>query len=385
MLYKCENCGDRIKYDIEKQLMRCESCGRLAETVEMVDGDISFDQYHCADCGAVLAVNAGEITSTCPYCGAQSLLFDHKLYNFNPDYILPFRVTKRIAYEIAKEEFKRFKFSPKKIREFEEGKLKPLYVPFRLHNIKMHTSQHIMVKVEEESYIKKKSTIVYYKDTYRNIDVKYENVDFDVSKNLPDCLSLLLGPWNKNNLKPFNPMYISGLYCGVDDVDKEEAAMGAVERAKGFIDNRVLKSFTHPVGRIAEKDKGYEYSVESQTLALLPIWFFSAEYKGNKYVAIINGENGKIISAVPVYRGYIFLLGIGITAFIYGPMMLLVSVLSNPWFYAFFQEFAVAFLIVIFLTFGGIFTSGLNKYKNYKRNLKAAWSSSIIKMAESEK
>lgn len=285
-----------MTFDIDKQLMRCGNCERLEENPEMFYEEIRFDQYHCSNCGAMLAVNEDEITTDCPYCGEQSVIFDGKDDWFCPEYIVPFRMTKRNAIGIMKQEFAKYRFAPKKIREFDVESVRPVYIPFQIHSLHVDTEQKIQGTVRKIGN-KNAETILHY----RSIEVDYDNLEVDVSKNMPDRVSIRLGPWNMKDEKKFHPMYIAGLFAAVDDVGTEDAYVEAEKRACQMIDEKVMKSCSESSNNRLIEAK-HDCHLNHRHLTLMPVWFFSSSYKGKKYAAVVNGQTGKIVSAVPVFR-----------------------------------------------------------------------------------
>ncbi len=323
MIIKCTNCGGRVKFNIEKQLFVCDNCDRLIENVQIEKNDYRFDRYHCSSCGSELNVNEGETTSVCPYCGAQSIIYDGSCGDYNVDYIIPFKVSYNNAVNIINSEFEHYKFTPKKFKKFTIENVRPLYVPYALFDIHMDTTQVI----EVVEYKNKKS---YYHEHTKAIEIDYDEVEIVMSSKLPNQLITELAPWDFSEKKEFNPAYIAGLSALVSDVNDTIIQNNIIGRAQEFIDEKVMASCPSSNGKKRLKAK-YDYEITDKKTILLPIWFFSSSYKGQKYSVIVNGQTGHIISAVPYSKPAFWGITMTITALLVfiSILLIIISASSN--------------------------------------------------------
>lgn len=375
MIFKCKFCGGRTVFDIDKQLMRCQSCERLDESPEMVETEVRFDQYHCMNCGAQLAVNEDEVTTECPYCGEQSVIYDGKDDWFKPEYIVPFQVTRSRAMEIIKQEFEKYRFAPRQIREIDVESIRPVYIPFLIHSLKVYTKQKIVGEVNVIGE-KRTKTMTHL----RAITVDYDNLEFDVSKAMPDRVSIRLEPWNMKREKKFHPMYIAGLFASVDDVGPEDAAVEIKERARRMVNEKVMRSCSESKNNKVVEEK-HDFYLNNRHMTLMPIWFFTSSYKGKKYAAVVNGQTGKVVSAVPVFRSAFWGIVAAVTAICYMPMYWIMNFIHTLIKY---KEADYAFYVAALLAFGlwYILSKSYSQYIEYKENLLVFQSRDIIKIAE---
>lgn len=376
MIFKCKFCGGRIVFDIDKQAMRCQSCERLDESPEMLETEVRFDQYHCTNCGAQLAVNEDEVTTECPYCGEQSVIYDGKDDWFNPEYIVPFRVTRDGAMEIIKKEFEKYRFVPKQIRNFDIESIRPVYIPFQVHNLSVYTKQKIVGQVGSGDHPKTMTHL-------REITVDYDNLEFDVSRDVPDRVAVRLEPWNMKDEKKFHPMYIAGLFASVNDVGEEDAAVEVRERACQMIDEKVMRSCSESRNNKAVEKK-HEFSLKHRHMTLMPIWFFTSSCNGKKYAAVVNGQTGKVVSAVPVFRSAFWGIVAAVTALCYKPMYFILGGIYTL-IKSGYMQMALATTGVCVILLYGVIRSAYSKYIEYKENLQAFYSRDIIKIAERSK
>lgn len=375
MIFKCIYCGSRVKFDIEKQLMRCESCGRLADEPEVFGTEYIFDMYRCSSCGSLLNINEEEVTSECPYCGTQSVVYEGKNENFKPEYIIPFKVTLNNAVSIIKEEFSGYHFTPKGIKKFNIECIRPIYVPFWINSINIGTKQVIR---GTKTVMKEEITYQYR----RTIRLNYDNICVNESKRFSERVAIRLEPWYMKDERNFNPMYISGLYAGVDDAEPEKAEQAAVSRAREFIDRKVMDSCNETKSNEVV-ECGYKQSINDRHLSLLPVWFFTANYKGKKYAAVVNGQTGKVVSAVPFFKSVFFCIAAAITAVVYFPSYYIYYFLIN--FINAGSSKAIYFLLMFVMMTAVVGVTGYNKYIEYKKTLKAFNSVGLINYVENRR
>ena len=107
-------------------------CPRCRATMEF---DPEPGKMHCNSCGAELAVNEVEASSFCAYCGQATVVLDRVEEYLEPDYVIPFSVTKEQAESTIRERIKSGYYVPSVIKNFEVEKLRGIYIPFWLYDI----------------------------------------------------------------------------------------------------------------------------------------------------------------------------------------------------------------------------------------------------------
>ncbi len=377
MVFKCNYCGSRAKFDIEKQLLRCESCDRLLLDVQVDETEFYFDRYHCSSCGAGLNVNEGEMTSNCPYCGAQSIIYEGKDEEFPVEYIVPFKISANNAVALIKEEFAQYKYAPKAIRKFDIEEVRPVYIPYWLTDLHIETYQEcgeaFYTGIERMLYLNK-----------RSLNADFINVPQDGSFRLRDSFAKYLEPWDEKEKIVFEPKYLAGLYANTLDLSRDKAEDKVLERAKVYVDDIILNSFNLE-NSIKEIRKKYRHNIEGQKLVLMPIWFFSSSYQGKRYSAVINGQTGKIISAVPHSRTAMATIIIKYTAVSFVPVMLYLFIT-----YLCFGDKIDAIVGWVLISGAASFLMKLYKksiqsYNSYKKILAETRAESLISFSKEQK
>ena len=90
-MYRCLGCGANLRFDIEKQLLKCDSCDSEYQVDEYdqkykieEESDIEGDEYQayictCPNCGGEIITNdENTIASYCSYCGRKKNERDKK-------------------------------------------------------------------------------------------------------------------------------------------------------------------------------------------------------------------------------------------------------------------------------------------------------------------
>ena len=178
MIYRCKNCGGVIEYSVEKDRMICDYCKsefRVSELSQDSDPEssqnntkskkyIKMQIVRCTACGAELAVNGVEASTFCAYCGQASVIQDRVDNVLKPDYIIPFKVTKEEAEGIIRKNLKKGFFVPKGIKNFEAEKIRGIYVPFWLFDIRYKDFQYWMyfLKKKRKDY----SNVRFYSEMF---------------------------------------------------------------------------------------------------------------------------------------------------------------------------------------------------------------------------
>lgn len=376
MVFQCNHCGGRVKFDINKQHLRCDSCDRLVVDVEEKVTEYWFDQYVCSSCGAKLNVNEEEVTSKCPYCQAQDIFFKGKCNDYPIEYIVPFRVDYENAINLIRQEFEGYRLAPGKIRKFSVEAVKPLYVPFWAYDVRIKTRQIIEggkggTFGELEKWLHT-----------RRVEVVYEDVEVDASKNLVDGLAERLGPWHFDEKKEFSPKYMAGFFGGVAEYSDEDLSERVKARAEIYVDELVMKSCSTTKDNKV-KERKYLTDIVDKHLMLLPIWFFTSTYRGKKFSAIINGQTGKVVSAVPHFKSTLIGFSLGATAVFAVPLYYLVQYINDLM-----QVNRVGGLVSSVVGIGVVawlFFKSSKKYGHYMKTLREFYMDSMISFAEKEK
>ena len=129
--YKCPCCGGAIEFDSSLQKMKCPYCDtefemdtlktydedlKSAAPEEMVwekeagsdwqDGECdNLRSYVCKSCGGEIIGDENTAATSCPYCGNPIVMKGQFSGALRPDYVIPFKRSKKQAKEALKKHF----------------------------------------------------------------------------------------------------------------------------------------------------------------------------------------------------------------------------------------------------------------------------------------
>ena len=131
-MIKCPNCGGELKFSPKAKKVTCEYCSstfdskelkkeaKATKEVEVTNDTIKAKSYKCSQCGAELLTFDETAITFCSYCGSQAMLEGRMTKINNPDYIIPFKITKEQCIEAYK---KKINKAPANIVEMDRKKL----------------------------------------------------------------------------------------------------------------------------------------------------------------------------------------------------------------------------------------------------------------------
>lgn len=385
MIHKCRNCGMAVAFNPVTQMLECSSCGsrfypsEFAEeagdtvntyTSNQADRMLSRAEsqrmecriYSCNACGAELIINDAEAATFCAYCGQPTIVFQRIGSSERPNGIIPFSVSRESAISIIKNRFKEGGFIPKEIKEFNIEKVRGVYIPFWLFDINYRANTYWSGEVGSGD----DKTTKYF---MRDASCSFKRLTQDASKNLLDESSQRLEPYDFNSLVPFDTGYLSGFYADRFDDSVEEVEARVKSRAREIFNSEIEKSI-----KASNRKLLYEMNsnnVLNSEYVLLPAWFFSFIYEGQKYTMLVNGQTGKLVGTVPADKKK----SLSLFAFL-SPVLSIVSI------------FLLWFLLPILLEddwdallyiFGGVFLvagAALVKWQKYKKTMSYTTSAS---------
>ncbi|MBQ3264906.1 MAG: hypothetical protein IJH07_03925 [Ruminococcus sp.] len=371
-MIQCPGCGGALRFDIPTQLMLCDHCGGTydpASTATMnkdANGRKMFDTYvfTCPSCGGeLLTTDQTDAVGFCPFCGGASMLYDRIHRQWEPEYIIPFQITKEQCKELYVKEAKRSVFTSRKYRDPQLiESFRGIYMPYWVY-------QALQVgEFSLEGEKKGAFTVSSYRVT-GNIDVQLDGYGHDASKEFDDRISEHIAPFDPHGHKPFAPGYLSGFYADVGDVNAHQYDKKAID-AMSEDTARLLSqqnAVVRPDGglrkiRIFPQKAQIPTSVTSAQRTLYPVWFMSYRNKDKITYAAVNGQTGKVSADLPVSPWKILLTVLIVGAAIAASLFFLPSVKAN-WTLAASALLLVIGSIILHVAFNRVVNeeTGLNK------------------------
>lgn len=272
--YKCPACTGPLHFVGESGKLECDYCGSTYDVAEIealyagqeagakaafqeaeakekngepgeepawdtsaLQGDWGADgegmkAYNCPSCGAELICDATTATTSCPYCGNNTIVPGQFGGTMKPDYVIPFKLDKKAAVAALKKHYSKKFFLP---RAFSSGnhleEVQGIYVPFwlfdagaeadcRFHATRSHTHTDGDYRV----------TVTEHFDVRRSGTMEFERIPVDGSKKMPDDYMDSIEPFDYAGLKSFSTAYLPGYLADKYDVTAQESMERADRR-----------------------------------------------------------------------------------------------------------------------------------------------------------
>ena len=377
-MIQCPGCGGALRFDIASQLMVCDYCGGQYDPASTASPAVNkesqakptFDSYvfTCPSCGGeLLTTDQNDAIGFCPFCGGASMLFDRIHRQWEPEYIIPFQITKEQCKELYVQESKRSIFTSRKYRDPQliEG-FRGIYMPYWSYQA-IQQGEYRLEGVKKG---------VFSKSTYRftgGSDLQLDGYGHDASKAFDDRISEHIAPFDPRGHKPFAPGYLSGFYADIGDVratayDKTAEDVIREDTAKlmgkepAIAGSGVFKTEINPA------TAKIPTHVTSAQRTLYPVWFMSYRNKDKITYAAVNGQTGKVSADLPVSPWKILIAVLLLGVVIVSALFFLPSVKANGALIAS-ALLLIAGVIILSATFSGVVNekTGLIKTEEAQR------------------
>lgn len=386
MIYRCPGCGGALIFDPESNGMTCKYCEQIFPLSELDDSDekraaskeskesFQVKIYSCTSCGAELMVNETEVSTFCAYCNQPTVVFSRISNELRPNCCIPFSVSEEEAARRIYDNFSTGWFTPKELKNPAEYKLRGIYVPFWLHDIKIHARSSVTGTTGSgDSQVTHRF--------YRDVEATYCRITTDASDLLSDELSQRLEPYDLKKIIPFRPKYLSGFYADRYDTSEKETREIAMARATQFMDSEILQSIEKKYENKTFVFRNYQSRQIKHEYALLPAWFMNYTHNNKTHTIVVNGQTGKVAGIVPLDRKKICLL-----LFTLVPSVTILFGLLNVELFSFFgsepNELYFYILAGIYMLILGYFGASLNSWRKYRKHRKYFSSTNTVSYVE---
>ncbi len=351
--YKCPSCGGAIEFDPTAQKMKCPYCDSEFEIdvlkaldeeerntppdkmewetsagTEWLDGEQDgMRVYTCQSCGGEIVADATTSATSCPYCGNPVVISGQVAGDLRPDFVIPFKITKKQAKEALKKHYQGKKFIPKSFKDENRlDEIKGIYVPFWLFDAGANARiNYKATKVRHWSDTKYNYTKVSTYRVRRGGRIAFEHVPVDGSSKMADDLMESIEPYSFDGAVDFQSAYLSGYLADRYDVSPDDSIGRANERIKTSTE-QVFLSTVEGYNTVSAESSSIQLENGVAKYALYPVWILNTTWQGNKYTFAMNGQTGKFVGDLPVDKKSFWIntvsWGAGISAVVYGLLWL---------------------------------------------------------------
>ena len=316
MKFQCKNCGGNMVFSPKDQTLICPQCN-TKESFSLVE-DASLT--NCPSCGGEL--NLGEFTSAsrCPYCNNYLVYEDRISGQYQPDKIIPFKITKDQAVSFLSKEFMKRVFTPLSfLSQKTLVNLNGYYVPFFLYDYEAIANyQGVGIKIRTWRSGNYDYTEKSFYDVARQMHASYDNIPVDASFEMNDSIMDLMEPYDYKQLMDFNPIYLSGFFGEIYNDNPLAFKPRADEKASASAQELIKRSLSGyaslnpPMNtiHIDMTDGNINY-------VLFPVWVYKYTWGNKTYPFYINGQTGKVIGNTPVSKVKALIYSISLGGFLY--------------------------------------------------------------------
>lgn len=255
-------------------------------------------EFVCNSCGAKLVTDAHTAATFCAFCGSPALVGKRLTEQFQPQYMIPFKYSRKSAEEAfikwaGKGKWTPFGFVSKKNVQ----KMTGLYVPFWLFNIKATlnasgTGRKIHYRGNDE--------VIETFSFERHADLNWNYVPLDGETRIDDELMEAIEPFNFKALMPYDYRYLPCFYADRYDLSPQDLSARATKRASNGVDTALKGSLKGIFDDYTIKSNKSTIDSMEANYALLPVWFLSYKYRNKYYYFAMNGQTGEVAGQVPV-------------------------------------------------------------------------------------
>lgn len=309
----CEYCGNEFEISTIKSLFdkEQERAAKAAEAQEAKwdtesagqewDEDASaLRKFTCSSCGAELVCDENTMATECCYCGNPTMVpsrFDGML---KPDYVIPFKKTKKEAVEALKAFYKGKTLLPSAFTANNRVEdIQPMYVPFWLFDSQVTASAAF--RAETDRVYETGDDVVTETSVFaceRTGTMKFERIPVDGSEKMDDAYMESIEPFDYSELVEFNAGYLTGYLADRYDVDAESSVPRADQRVETSA-VAVLEGTVEGYHRVNMTEHFVSKEDGKVSYVLAPVWILTTKYHGKPYTFMMNGQTGKMVGSLP--------------------------------------------------------------------------------------
>ena len=326
--FPCSSCGADLVYEPGDGFLTCPYCGHkeaIPESAARVE-EQPYEQHlrirpeqmaklannalevQCQSCGAKSIFTPPEVAGRCEFCGvqivAQPTSADPIL---TPGAVLPFHITQPQASQELRHWLSTRWFAPNGLKYFAQpDAIHGIYIPFWTYDTS--TTTHYTGQRGEYYYVTETYTErdAQGREVQRTRQVRhtrwydasgtvlgsFDDILIAATLSLPPNRLADLEPWDLEQLKPYNPAFLSGFKAQRYQVDLAKGFERAKEVMLPVIESDVRADIGGDEQRIDSLDT--EYRETTFKHLLLPVYAGAYRFNNKLFQIVVNGRTGEI-------------------------------------------------------------------------------------------
>jgi ribosomal protein S27E/DNA-directed RNA polymerase subunit RPC12/RpoP len=326
--YPCPGCGADLVYEPQDGCLVCPYCGRkevIPASAEQVN-ERSYEDYlrpreeqlivlstdalevRCEGCGATISFKPPDVAGQCPFCG-RTIVTQAKSADpvVAPEGVLPFSVPQKQATEVIKKWISSRWFAPNALKKFAyQDSINGVYLPFWTYdsNTTSHYSgQRGEYYYEEESYTEtdaQGNQVTKTRQVRRTrwypasgvVSRWFDDVIVAATKQVSRSRLASLEPWDLDQLKAYEPAYLSGFKAQRYEID----LAGGFEEAKRIMAPAIDSDVRGDIGGDEQTVDRIETSYSGITFKhlLMPVYIGAYRFNQKVYQVMVNARTAEV-------------------------------------------------------------------------------------------
>jgi predicted RNA-binding Zn-ribbon protein involved in translation (DUF1610 family) len=326
--YPCSSCGADLLFEPRDGFLTCPYCGHkeaIAQSAEQVE-EQTFEQHlrirpeqmaklaanalevQCQSCGAKSIFMPPEVAGRCEFCGVQ-IVAQPKSADpiLTPGGLLPFTITQQQSSSDLRQWLSSLWFAPNSLKRFAQPEaIHGVYIPFWTYDTNTATDyvgQRGEYYYDTETYYEQDSqgNQVERTRSVRNtrwypasgrVTAWFDDVLIPATLSLPPARLAALEPWDLEQLRPYEPAFLSGFKAQRYQVDLEQG----FEQAKRVVAPVIQRDVRYDIGGDEQmiESLSTDYSEITFKHLLLPVYAGAYRYNGKLFQILVNGRTGEI-------------------------------------------------------------------------------------------
>jgi len=320
----CKSCGAVLTFKPGTLKLTCQYCQaendiQQSGPTEIIENNLDdflathheekekvvVNSIKCETCGATSTVDPKITSDKCPFCATTFILANGSSSTiYKPQYVLPFGIDDKKAFENFKVWLKSLWFAPSELSNYVDraDRLSGMYLPFWTFDCQTdssYTGQRGVDYTESESYTNSKGeseTRSVTRTNWYSVSGRVSNLFDDIliegSASLPKNKLRALEPWDLKNLVSYNDQYLSGFRTENFQVDLPTAYQEGKNRMQVVIATTIRQDIGGD--RQTIQSVNTTYNKPTFKYILLPVWISAYRYNNKVYQFLINARTGEV-------------------------------------------------------------------------------------------
>lgn len=329
--FACPSCAGALAFDPDSQSLSCPFCGykqsiivRAGDAPEYpfddeteknlpVFADVSYS-IKCENCGSISQFDKLVTARRCAYCGSNHVIDQNEIHGIQPEYMIPFKVTKKKATDQLTTFLKKKWYTPKNlVSSFLIDALSGIYAPYwhydadtispysALRGDYYYVTRTVGTGKNRRTVTERRTRWTPVSGTYSHY---YDNVEVSASgTKQPNILNRVF-PFNYEGLVQYDREYIAGFIAERYAIGLNQGWITARQQIHSMIESGIKRQ----IGGDTVSNLRYDTDIPMKRYKhiLLPFYICAYQYKGKPFSISINGQTGKANGTYPVSAWKVF-------------------------------------------------------------------------------